>query len=349
MPNLIKLAIVIFALTQLTGCISATKAVRAEAGFEAQEALYRGTTLGTNTKQLVSTFGYPQRTFTRSGSDVSLLLYCGSGFMHDLYIGFFVHDVFGYFDGFISEKAGVSPTNESLGFFRVKGTPVIMNNCHHDKALNWSFTPSSPDGPIGWEKTVYNVDKLRVTTLSREQKTCMEGDVHKISLEGQISPDSSFAIERLLDRLKPCLTGSGAFLRPIISMKSGGGLLKDGYALGKTLRKNQVKAVIEDGAICASSCAVAFLGASQRVVEDQGQVMFHAPYFSGKNWYGQRDINCDVGDDALDDLLNYYKSMTGAETGERLFERTMWYCSAEDGWVVTGGAAAELYGIATEK
>ena len=139
MPNLIKLAIVIFALTQLTGCISATKAVRAEAGFEAQEALYRGTTLGTNTKQLVSTFGYPQRTFTRSGSDVSLLLYCGSGFMHDLYIGFFVHDVFGYFDGFISEKAGVSPTNESLGFFRVKGTPVIMNNCHHDKALNLSL------------------------------------------------------------------------------------------------------------------------------------------------------------------------------------------------------------------
>jgi hypothetical protein len=27
----------------------------------------------------------------------------------------------------------------------------------------------------------------------------------------------------------------------------------------------------------------------------------------------------------------------------------MWYCSAEDGWVVTGGGAAELYGIATER
>ena len=27
----------------------------------------------------------------------------------------------------------------------------------------------------------------------------------------------------------------------------------------------------------------------------------------------------------------------------------MWYCSAEDGWVVQGGSAAELFGIATEK
>jgi len=47
--------------------------------------------------------------------------------------------------------------------------------------------------------------------------------------------------------------------------------------------------------------------------------------------------------------LNFYVAMTDKEVGERLFERTLWYCSAEDGWVVTGGSAAELYGIATEK
>ena len=48
-------------------------------------------------------------------------------------------------------------------------------------------------------------------------------------------------------------------------------------------------------------------------------------------------------------LKNYYVEMTDKDTGERLFERTMWYCSASDGWVVTGGAAAELYGIDTER
>ena len=41
--------------------------------------------------------------------------------------------------------------------------------------------------------------------------------------------------------------------------------------------------------------------------------------------------------------------MTSDGAGDRLFERTMWNCSADDGLVVKGGSAAELYGIATEK
>ena len=85
------------------------------------------------------------------------------------------------------------------------------------------------------------------------------------------------------------------------------------------------------------------------MMRSMGQIMFHAPYFSGKNEYGEKDIDCDVGEESLDELKDYYISMTDKETGERLFERTMWYCSAKDGWVVTGGAAAELYGIATER
>jgi len=63
----------------------------------------------------------------------------------------------------------------------------------------------------------------------------------------------------------------------------------------------------------------------------------------------ERDISCDVGREALAELNAYYRKMTDAETGDRLFERTMWYCSADDGWVVKGASAAELYGIATEK
>ena len=40
--------------------------------------------------------------------------------------------------------------------------------------------------------------------------------------------------------------------------------------------------------------------------------------------------------------------MLGDEAGKRIFDRTMWYCSAEDGWIVTGGNAAKLFEIATE-
>ena len=119
--------------------------------------------------------------------------------------------------------------------------------------------------------------------------------------------------------------------------------------MGETFRESGVTTVVEDGKACASSCAVAFLGGAKRLVEDDAIIMYHAPYFNGENVYGKRDIDCEVGDDVLGELNAYYRKMTDSETGDRLFERTMWYCSAEDGWVVKGGAAAELYGIATEK
>ena len=41
--------------------------------------------------------------------------------------------------------------------------------------------------------------------------------------------------------------------------------------------------------------------------------------------------------------------MTSDGAGDRLFERTMWNFSAEDRWVVNGGSATALFGIATEK
>ncbi|MDC3015429.1 hypothetical protein OA010_01295 [Luminiphilus sp.] len=41
--------------------------------------------------------------------------------------------------------------------------------------------------------------------------------------------------------------------------------------------------------------------------------------------------------------------MTSDGVDDRLFERTMWSCSAEDRWVVNGGYAVALAGIATEE
>ena len=202
-----------------------------------------------------------------------------------------------------------------------------------------------------WEKEVYNIDLLRVTTRSaKEAAECTSGSVHIIELEGQISPDSSFAMDRLLERLRPCLGSDGMVISPVtVSLRSGGGILNDGYAMGNIFRARGVDTIVENGKVCASSCAVAFLGGARRVVEEDGLVMFHAPYFTGENVYGKRDINCGVGDEALSELGSYYAEMTDEDTGERLFDRTMWYCSADDGWVVKGGSAAELFGIATEK
>ena len=211
-----------------------------------------------------------------------------------------------------------------------------------------SYSPPSASSKR-WTEETYNIDLLKIHTKARSFG-CTNGSEVIMSLTGMIGPDSSFAVDRLLSRLPQCTDAQGKLVKQtVLRINSGGGFLKDGYELGRTLQKYQIRAVVEDGSVCASSCAVAFLGAADRVVEDKGQIMFHAPYFSGKNEYGEKDIDCDVGEESLAELKDYYISMTDKETGERLFERTMWYCSADDGWVVTGGAAAELYGIATER
>ena len=43
-------------------------------------------------------------------------------------------------------------------------------------------------------------------------------------------------------------------------------------------------------------------------MRSMGQIMFHAPYFSGKNEYGEKDIDCDVGEESLAELKDYYIS-----------------------------------------
>ncbi|MDO8864128.1 hypothetical protein Q6D67_20790 [Haliea sp. E1-2-M8] len=200
------------------------------------------------------------------------------------------------------------------------------------------------------ETEVYNIDTLRVTTEKMKTDICASGAIHKIILEGTISPDSSFAMGKLLQRSPHCRNSRGqVIVATTVQLKSGGGYLVDGYKLGRSLRESGATTLIENQTGCASSCAVAFLGGKKRVVEDAGSVMFHAPYFSGKNSYGEKVIDCDIPEPDLQILNDYYSEMVGKEAGDRLYDRTMWYCSAEDGWVVSGGSAAELFDIATEK
>ena len=195
----------------------------------------------------------------------------------------------------------------------------------------------------GFGEETFYIDRLKIIRDSQYDSSCASGAKHHFTLIGVIGPDSTFAMRKLLDRYSGCRTASGELSIPItVSLHSAGGVLDDGYSLGNFFRDEKVNTVVENGEACASSCAVAFLGGTKRIVEDNGVIMYHAPYFTGENAYGKRDINCEVGEEALNELNAYYREMTDAETGDRLFERSMWYCSAEDGWVVKGGSAAEL-------
>ena len=325
----------------LQGCVAFTSANN-EAKIPPFIETARSVPEGASIAKIRKVMGQPQRIFNEPNSGRSALYYCLYGFTKSVSWVFWVSEEVGYYD---ARKA----VNGRKAIWLDRSDQSF--NCYSRTNITWANAPKPPKHPFGWEIEEFNIDLLRVTVLTQENAgSCHFGGVSKLILEGQISPDSSFAMSRLLDRLKPCADRNGKILTPVsVSLRSGGGFLNDGYLMGQTFRERGVTTLIDDPEVCASSCAVAFLGGKNRVVEDGGQIMFHAPYFSGKNEYGKRAIDCNVGEESLNELKDYYVSMTDKETGERLFERTMWYCSAEDGWVVTGGAAAELYGIATER
>jgi tol-pal system protein YbgF len=195
----------------------------------------------------------------------------------------------------------------------------------------------------------YYIDDLVIETSSdASSSSCVSGSRHSILVTGSIGPDSTFAVGKLIDQREPCTDASDEVIFPIeVILESGGGYLEDGYKLGKVFRDRGVTTIIQDNKMCASSCAVAFLGGKKRYVADKGSILFHAPYLKQMQLEGKERITCDLPKEELQTLNDYYSSMTSVEVGDRLFERTMWYCSAENGWTIKGSAAAELYGIAT--
>jgi osmotically-inducible protein OsmY/ATP-dependent protease ClpP protease subunit len=200
------------------------------------------------------------------------------------------------------------------------------------------------------EPTIYNIDRLKVTVSVNRKIACDQGYAYYIDLQGEIGADSSFAIAKIMENLGACqlfVSNIQPTKHVTVALSSGGGRLSDGYLLGRLFRAEQVHTIIAQGAICASSCAVAFLGGVERALVSDAQIMFHSPYFIEPASQTNKRVNCDVGDNALKELFDYYVDMVGVERGARLFDRTMRYCSSNDGWLLTGNPAALLYGIST--
>jgi hypothetical protein len=291
-----------------------------KAGFEG---------LGASTLDLKRILGQPGLSSQRD--ELEVLRYCKTGLVKDRFISFF----------FEKDK-----------FVWAKYEEIILAD-----GMCWEFWPridwkeASASKQYSFNTEEFHIDGLNIIQITdKDVSECHSGSSQKLVLSGVIGPDSTFAIETLLRQMEPCKNIEGKVKLPIIvSLRSGGGLLEHGYLLGELLRKYEIMTLVENEEICASSCAVAYLGGLDRVVEDKGTILFHSPYITGENDLGQKISDCNVGKKALQNLNKYYKKMTSEEVGERIYERTMWYCSNEDGWTVTGGSAAELYGIATQK
>ncbi len=63
-----------------------------------------------------------------------------------------------------------------------------------------------------------------------------------------------------------------------VSLKSDGGALVAGIRIGTLIRSKRFATLVPDGALCASACAVAWLGGVKRLVGKDAGVGFHAAY-----------------------------------------------------------------------
>jgi hypothetical protein len=64
----------------------------------------------------------------------------------------------------------------------------------------------------------------------------------------------------------------------IVSFSSDGGSLIAGLQIGETIRLKNFSTLVPEGARCASSCALAWLGGTRRLMGSRAQVGFHAAY-----------------------------------------------------------------------
>lgn len=168
---------------------------------------------------------------------------------------------------------------------------------------------------------------------------CVSGTSDELQLDGEINPDSTYIVEKLLAEIPKCIDkADGRKFSTVVYMNSGGGRLDDGFRLGRIFRKEGVTAYVIENQVCASSCAVAFLGAPYRFIRQSGMLVFHSPY--QRSGIG---INCASKSEAAN-LKKYLNDML--YKGDIVFERAMSYCSSSEGWSINSDAA-RLYEITT--
>jgi len=66
-----------------------------------------------------------------------------------------------------------------------------------------------------------------------------------------------------------------------VTFQGPGGNLFAGIEIGKVIRFKHFDTLVPNGSVCASACALAWLGGDSRLIGATGRIGFHAPYFRG--------------------------------------------------------------------
>lgn len=203
-----------------------------------------------------------------------------------------------------------------------------------------------------WENDSYEVDGVTISVSSfGPDWICDSGAITRLHIDGEINPDVSLAADRILKGHSAChKKGSERVIRTLVTLSSRGGTVADGYKLANTLREQGVSTGVRSGDLCASACAMGFLGGEERFLSTTGTLLFHAPYFFSRSSVEDSwAVDCNVGSEAIATLGSFFDDMIGPKNGEILLQRTLSYCSNSEGWTVRGPDAAALFGISTSQ
>jgi len=186
--------------------------------------------------------------------------------------------------------------------------------------------------------------RIRQTKITDHER-CIDGFRYIIELEGRINSDATYILEKVINNTPKCINIENNKVVPIlIYLNSDGGSLNDGIAIGRMFRKNfeVVAVIVEDGQVCASACAIAYLGSVHRLMDERGILLFHAPY---ENKFGSIICADKIEINYLKEYIVEMLSFRGGKpTGERIFERMMSVCSSTNGWTLNRDAA-QIYKI----
>jgi hypothetical protein len=178
------------------------------------------------------------------------------------------------------------------------------------------------------------VSGLRIKIERSKERLCLNGYNYYFKLEGIIGPDAREIMSRTIGTIDACLHKvHNKWVKTQVFLNSGGGYLFDGVRLGEFFRENNIQTEISDGEICASACAIAFLGGTTRVMKGKSILLFHSPY-------RETGIGIDCSDKKA---RSFFKGslvkFMGEIDGSYLFDRSMSYCSNEYGWAINKDAA----------
>ncbi|GLR65060.1 hypothetical protein [Marinospirillum insulare] len=192
---------------------------------------------------------------------------------------------------------------------------------------------------VGYSRDKVNVIRDIKAGGLRVRQSRMDG-CDFIEVDGVIDSDAVDILTALIPKIKTCKSKTGNNVSTNIFLNSFGGYVSDGMRLGKLLRDNHFTTLVVQDQLCASSCAIAFLGGYYRKM-DGGRLLLHAPYIKNLQGY-----ICS-GPVEMNKLKKYYEAMLSSSASKIAFERTARYCDPNGGWIVNA-TAAELFGITTQ-